>query len=125
MVAKISKILTTALLGALLLAGPVAFRHSCSMGSCCCQPSNDANTDLSFGKAPCCGCGTMEDNSVPIQPVTEFQVIQNHDDRPVLDIEFQTNEITIVNFDINQSITVVNALSPPSAFSRTNTPLIC
>jgi len=67
----------------------------------------------------------MEDNSVPIQPVTEFQVIQNHDDRPVLDIEFQTNEITIVNFDINQSITVVNALSPPSAFSRTNTPLIC
>jgi hypothetical protein len=123
MMNKTLKTSLTAAIGLLIMAGPVSFQRDCSMDGCCCVP--DAAVDLAFNSDTCCGCGVMEQASIPVQPVELLSVTHHENIRPEADIDSAAPITFAGNFDLSYRNIESELLSPPSIKIRINIPLIC
>ena len=112
-----------AVIGVLLLAGPMAFRSGCGMLSCCCCP--EKSTEFAFEKGPCCGCGIAEDVPTPIQPAVNLTIVQPENIRPDSDYAYPGPIIMVDDFNLARKIIEIKSLSPPSIESRMSFPLLC
>jgi hypothetical protein len=123
MFSKTARMFVTSTAGLLILIGPLAFPRDCSMDSCCCVI--DDALDVAFSSNACCGCGVMEQASIPAQPAEFLNVTHHENIRPEADIDYEEPASFTADIDLSFRSIEGKSLSPPSYKSRINIPLIC